>query len=262
MNPDTEPFYLRALQNAGIDRADTVLVVCGGDLDRNVLMKSGISNATISNLDSPSEEPDYSPYRWERQDAENLDFPDASFDWVVAHAGLHHCGSPHRGVCEMLRVSRKGIIAVESRDSLLMRVAIKLGLTTEYEFAAVAVSNGTRGGLRATPIPNRVHRWTEREVINTTNNFVPDLVLQHRFMYGYRFPFKRVAIERSAKRRAMIVMLSNFKWLLEKLLPRQGNQFAFVVTRTGETKPWIKMDETGTRVDLEYIKGMYDTQRR
>jgi ubiquinone/menaquinone biosynthesis C-methylase UbiE len=61
-------------------------------------------------------------------DAERLTYGDGSFDVVIAHAGLHHCHSPHRALLEMYRVARKAAIAFESRDSRLIRTAVRLGL--------------------------------------------------------------------------------------------------------------------------------------
>ena len=77
---------------------DTVLVVCGGISDKNELLKQGFKNVIISNLSPHAGVEDYSPYKWEHQDAENLSYKDDSFDWVFVKAGLHHCASPPLGL--------------------------------------------------------------------------------------------------------------------------------------------------------------------
>ncbi len=64
--------------NIGID--DTVLVVCGGEYDRNVLFEHGLRNVVISNLAPHDSHIDYAPYPWERIDAENISLPDRSRD--------------------------------------------------------------------------------------------------------------------------------------------------------------------------------------
>src|SRR5882762_6017574 len=116
---------LRKLIDDGVvTRSDSVLVVCGGPLDDLVFSGHGFTELTITNLDASMTN--------NRQDAENLTFEDGSFDFVVVHAGLHHCYSPHRALLEMYRVARKCIIAFESRDSLLMTAAVRLGLTMNY----------------------------------------------------------------------------------------------------------------------------------
>jgi hypothetical protein len=55
--------------------------------------------------------------------------------------------SPHRALLEMYRVARKCVIAFESRDSLLIRTAVRFGLMLDYELNAIA---GGRGGLADT----------------------------------------------------------------------------------------------------------------
>ncbi len=77
------------------------------------------------------------------QDVERLGFTDRAFDFVVVHQGLHHCHSPHRGLLEMYRVARRGVLAFEPRDTRLVRLGVRLGFGQEYEIAAVA-ENGLR----------------------------------------------------------------------------------------------------------------------
>src|SRR4051794_30329280 len=91
-------FYIRVMERlvaAGtVCLADSVLIVCGGSLDENVLSSVGFQDLTITNLDSDVAT---------QQDAEALTYEDASFDIVIVHAGLHHCHSPHRALLEMYR---------------------------------------------------------------------------------------------------------------------------------------------------------------
>jgi ubiquinone/menaquinone biosynthesis C-methylase UbiE len=149
---------------------DSVLVVAGGEKDKDVFLKNNFKNVVISNLDYDRGIEDYTPYIWKREDAENLNFKDNQFDWVFVHAGLHHCASPHRGFCEMLRVSKKGVGVFESRDSLFNKFANGLDLAPSYELEPCVLSNGKYGGLRNSNIPNFVYKWTENEVRKTTNS--------------------------------------------------------------------------------------------
>jgi ubiquinone/menaquinone biosynthesis C-methylase UbiE len=142
---------------------DNVLVVAGGSHDRTSLLEAGFNKVVISNLDYHAGEVDYSPFQWTRLDAERIELSDDSFDWVIIHAGLHHLGVPAQGVCEMFRVCRKGIVCFEARDSLAMRLAVKVSLSSEYELESAFLSDGLSGGYRNGPIPNYVYRWTERE---------------------------------------------------------------------------------------------------
>ena len=146
-------FYLnvlRRLLDAGtISTTDSVLVVCGGPLDEAVATKVGFQNVIVTNLDNEMSNT--------FQDAENLTYENGSFDVVIVHAGLHHCHSPHRGLLEMYRVARKCVVVFEARDSMLMRIAIRAGLTEDFERSAIS-ADGLRGGVADTGIPNFVYR--------------------------------------------------------------------------------------------------------
>ena len=73
-------FYISVLERliaeGAISISHSVLVVCGGSLDENVMRHVGFDDFTITNL------ADEIAYR--RQDAENLTYDDGSFDIVVA----------------------------------------------------------------------------------------------------------------------------------------------------------------------------------
>ena len=133
----------RLIADGTISTSDSVLVVCGGPLDERVMSMVGFSDVTITNLDDGMSNT--------LQDAENLSYDDRSFDLVVVHAGLHHCASPHRALLEMFRVSRRCALAFESRDSLMMRIAVRLGLTIDYELEAVSAEYSKLEGFRKPP---------------------------------------------------------------------------------------------------------------
>lgn len=206
-------FYARVLKDlldAGTMRTEeSVLAVCGGPADADSMREAGFTRGTISNLDTRMER-DYTPFDWSRQDAENLTFAKASFDWCIVHAGLHHCPSPHRAMLEMYRVCRRGLIVMESADSLLMRLAVHLKLTEEYEFSGLLPEDKNSGSL-----PNFVYRWTEREVYKTIESADPPTLHGYRFLYGFDIPPR----------------LQRFAPLLKLLPNRLGNRFGFIVTK-------------------------------
>jgi SAM-dependent methyltransferase len=140
-------FYRETLQgligSGEIATSDKVLVVCGGPLDESVLHLTGFVDFTVTGLeDHPAAT---------RQDAENLSFDDASFDVVIVHAGLRHCFSPHRALLEMYRVARKAVLAFEARDSLVMAIALRLGMTERYEISSITADG--HGGVAESGIP-------------------------------------------------------------------------------------------------------------
>src|SRR5271154_6171040 len=107
-------FYERVLRanitSRSISTSDSVIVVCGGTYDAQILQQLGFTNVTLTNVDDTY---NCEPFAWKHEDAENLSFADSSFDWAFVHAGLHHCASPHRGFLEMCRVARKGVLVIE-----------------------------------------------------------------------------------------------------------------------------------------------------
>jgi hypothetical protein len=232
-----EPFYRRTLERlvgAGeVSTDDGLLVVCGGPVDRDTLAGLGFNRVIITNLDERMVGDEYAPYPWRREDAEALTDADDSVDWGVVHHGLHHCASPHRALGELLRVGRKGAIVFEARDSLAMRAALRLGLVEEYETTAVRANDGRWGGVRNGPVPNYVYRWTEREVHKTVNSLLPMYDHDISFSYGVRIPTDRLGGGRAVRVAATVAPV------LERLAPRQGNEFAFVIRKNVRLKPWL-----------------------
>ena len=233
-------FYARLLrvlcQEGAITDGDAVFVACGGDTDARALGAVGISNAVISNLDQRRND-GIGSYDWLSADAEDLPAADNSYDWGIVHAGLHHCASPHRGLLELLRIARKGVIVIEARDSAVTRLAARLGFTSNYELDSVALGGG---GVRNTPVPNFIYRWTEREVWKTVESARPEIDNHIRFFYGLSLPEERMSMHSRPRRLAYRVAAAGVR-VAVRIMPRQGNLFGFVVT-PGPDKSWIARD--------------------
>jgi ubiquinone/menaquinone biosynthesis C-methylase UbiE len=239
---------LTLLKDGSLTLDDHILVVCGGTMDIDTLRQSGFRDVTISNVDERYIE-EIKPYRWCREDAERLSFADRSFDWVMVHAGLHHCVSPHKALIEMYRVSRKGAVVIEARDSVLVRAGAAFGLTTHYEIEAVVMNGWTQGGVQNGPVPNFIYRWTEREVHKTIESAFPHKVNDIRFFYSMRAPLERLSMA-SIGKRAIAMGLWAAARAMQALLPKQCNSFGFVIRDSGKLKPW--MDRTGNRMRRDY----------
>jgi SAM-dependent methyltransferase len=213
-----------------------VLVVCGGDVDRDVLEKAGFANVTITNLDPGTRGEAYAPFHASVQDAESLSYGAGEFDVAVVHAGLHHCRSPHRALLEMYRVAKRSVLVIEARDSFAMRQATRLGVAADYEVSAVQAHNWTHGGVANSPIPNYVYRWTEREVEKTLASCNPEGRQKVDYFYGLDLPFDYVESKRLL--RALAIPLQILTWAL----PSQGNCFGFWVTKPtypDDLQPWL-----------------------
>ena len=60
-----------------------------------------------------------------KSDLRDLPFQDKSFEYVITNATIHHVDLPHKAITELYRVAIKGVLIIESNDSLTMRLATK-----------------------------------------------------------------------------------------------------------------------------------------
>lgn len=235
-------FYTSVIDEFISDRNSSVLVCGGGALDADTFRNLGFHDVTISNLDDRMTGAEYAPFKWAFENAEQLSFDDGSFDYVVIHDAVHHAQSPHRVLTEMYRVSRKGLVVVESRDSALLIVAEKLRLISNYEQLAVFYSDCKYGGVNNSEIPNYVYRWTEREIEKTIRAYAPQF--EHTFMYRYGTAFPSLqSRERGAQVKSILVnLLRPLFFLITRVCPRQQNLFAFHVRKPHPQTslyPWL-----------------------
>ena len=262
-----DSFYTNSvgeLLRQGLLRADMkVLVLCVGKLDQETLLALGFRDVTISNLDVRMSGSEYGPYSWSFQDAEKITYPDESFDFCIAHSGLHHCYSPHRALLEMYRVCTRGLLVIEPRDNFITRLGVRLNFGQEYEVAAVYANDCAFGGVRNTEIPNYVYRWTEREVEKTISSYAP--WGKHRFVFRYanRIPWGRLKVMKSKSRLILMMMLAPLMALFFKLFPRQSNNFAFAVFKPqeGDLHPWIRREKEVVALNERWVAQHYATER-
>lgn len=214
-----------------------VVVVGGGELDRRVLAGHGFESVTLSNLD---------PAKGDVEDAEALSYADGSFDFGIVSAALHHCRSPHGALLELYRVARVGVLALEARDSALMRLANRIGVAEEYELTVVAAEGFRTGGVANSAVPNYVFRWTEREVEKTIRSAAPER--RHRFVWFRELELPVSVLEQSGKSAWRFARLP--LRALVAVLPKQANLFAFAVLK-GDLQPWMR---TESDPDAEEIR--------
>jgi ubiquinone/menaquinone biosynthesis C-methylase UbiE len=224
-------FYMATLDKHLKSRDASILVVAGGETDRVVFQDLGFSDVTISNVDERVSGNEFEPFKWSYQDAENLSFEDETFDYVVVHAGLHHCYSPHRAMLEMYRVARHGIIIFESRDSLIMRFTIALGLTQMYEHAAVYYNSCQFGGVQNTDIPNYVYRWTERDIEKTIHCYAPYAPVHFLYSYGNDLPATAELSKSGDYKMLLVHVLRPFYFVFSFLFPKQQNLFSCFIEK-------------------------------
>lgn len=257
-------FYRRVLASllaeGVLEPGMSVLVSCGGSADRDALAGAGFTSVTITNVDRAGDDGALAPFAWEHQDAEDLTYEDGSFDAAIVSAGLHHCRSPHRALLELYRVARVAAIALESRDSSLMRLAVRLGAVDDYELAAVAAHGLRSGGVANTGTPNYVYRWTEREVEKTVASFAPHA--RHRVRFFREFELPQPVLETSRGLKAGVLRLSRpVVTGITRVLPGQANLFAFVIEKPrlpGDLQPWMRVEDGQVLPDPEAVGRRYE----
>lgn len=235
----------------------TVLIIGGSSDDEDVLRRAGFRQIVNSNLPSDmgriAGACNVSTEAKRSLDAENMDIPDESFDLVFAHAVLHHCQSPHRAFCEMLRVSRRFVMFLEPNDSLGMSLLVRLRLSFPYELPAV-IGNGYRsGGLRDSQIPNFIYRWNRTEVRKAVSSYAPERYVSVRVYPYWDFSVSEEELSlRSETRIGSITSLVGTRNFISALqfargllnsvpvIRRQGNKFFCTVEKTASLRPWLE----------------------
>lgn len=248
--------FLGHLKKCHLDTDEKVLVVGGTWEDVDLLAAAGFEDITLSNLQSELEEGGdrTSGFQVKRVaiDAEQADLPDDSFDCVFAHEVLHHCRSPHQGLCEMLRVARKHVVLLEPNDSLFMRALTRAGFSFPYEVFSVVYHRHEAGGVRNSCVPNFIYRWTAREVLKAVSSYLAEYkFLVHAYPH---WDFNVNAEHLSMRRETRIHWITS--WMgtdfflvflravqavfnLIPALRRQGNKFFCCIEKTGELQPWL-----------------------
>lgn len=237
-----------------------ILVVCGGKADRDTLLKTGFQEVTITNLDSQMKHGDFAPFAGRVEDVEALSCEDEEYDVCIAHNGLHHCYSPHRGLLEMFRVSKLGVLVFEPRDSLLTRLGVKLGLGQQYETEAVAANGCVAGGARDSAVPNFVYRWTERDIEKTIRSFCPWGNPRFIYRYALRVPWERLGAMKNQTYHILVRCFLPLMRLFFLCVPKQANGFAFAVIkprRPEDLYPWLRLENGQPIPDVAWMRREY-----
>ncbi|MBW8864350.1 MAG: methyltransferase domain-containing protein [Verrucomicrobia bacterium] len=227
---------LKLLQaNRNIALNTSILAVCAGEAERDLFVSLGLTNVTITSLDPVVTSGVMAPFTGSLADVRKLPFDAEAFDWVFVSDGLHHCDSPHAALVEMYRVARTGVIVFESRDNLLIRLAVARGLTEQYEISAVADNRGECAGVNYTSVPNYVYRWTERDFEKTIACADPTGKPSFQYFYGFNAPVRAYSGIKSVIYKTAVLAGKVFACLFKK----QSNSFCMVAFKPTELFPWL-----------------------
>jgi SAM-dependent methyltransferase len=251
----TDTVLRELLAEGTMSPSDSIVAVCAGVRDRDVFVRCGFDNVLITNINQDDVSDNFVPFEWRYADAQQLDLEDGSFEFAFVADGLHHCSSPHRALLEMYRVARKGIIVVESRDSLLMRTANRLGLSPTYEVEAVVGSDFLGGGVDNSDVPNYIYRWTEADFKKALRAFDPRGRHRFRFFYGLNLPYELAGWKKSSLKLKVIKATDPIVRGMTRVFKKQCNTMAMVALKPrvpDDLWPWLKVDNGEVAFAREY----------
>jgi ubiquinone/menaquinone biosynthesis C-methylase UbiE len=129
------------LLDGGVDKTQVLVICSGSGMDAEFLARLGME---VVGLDISFEALQRSKERARRYgvsyklvlgNAENMPFRDGVFELTFVHDGLHHLPDAYQGVREMMRVASKAVVIAEPADTPLTTLAVKLGISSNYEDA-------------------------------------------------------------------------------------------------------------------------------
>ena len=252
----------RHFKSCKIDRNERLLVVGGSWQDAELLLCAGFENITLSGFNPELEEYARPTLRNKVNlltiDAEQIDLQDGSFDCVVAHEVLHHCRSPHRALCEMLRVARKHVALLEPNDSFVMRGLTWTGFSFPYEIFSVVYHGCESGGVRDSCVPNFIYRWNKNAVHKTVSSYLAEYkFVVHAYPYWDFNVDEEELSGRTETRISAITSVIGVRRFLSVLrasqvvlnvvpfVRRQGNKFFCCIEKSEDLQPWLAAGKDG-----------------
>ena len=198
-------------------KSDSILIVCGGvGGEAFHFVRRGYINVTnsdfVDTVDAAGKLIFNSTFAAIKLDALNIDLPDASFDYVIVQDGLHHLNCPVKGMIEMLRVCKKGIVVIEPHTGYVGEL-----LGTKWE--------NIEGNI------NWVFRWNKDNFTQCTNSYLVKSKFQ---IIVNRLWDHNLAVGKVANKmpKALQVPMAKFLYfILNTFFKRMGNMFIGVVIK-------------------------------
>lgn len=194
--------------NIDLDNKTLLIASCGSGIDAYYLKKTYkpkkiyFADITINAIEKAQS--NFSDQSFILSDNHNLAFKENSFDYVFIGDSIHHLKEPIRGVYELLRVARYGLMVIEPNDSWFMRLFEKLGLAHEYE--------PTQG--------NYVYRFNKRDVHKITKA----MFLKYNVIRCF-------AIHKVAKNNIELQFFKVLNWVANIICHSLGNYIIFLIKK-------------------------------
>ncbi len=151
-----------------------------------------------------------------------------SYDYVVVHSSIHHTSKPHNILLEMYRIAKLGVLIVESNDSFIMRLAVKLNFSEDFEKSALNYKTYVRG-VDGSHVPNYVYRWTEREIKKLFYSYQPDKKIN--IIFNYQNNIYNENLSDSFLKKIIIVISYVFLKIIFILFPKQQNLMSIYIDK-------------------------------
>jgi ubiquinone/menaquinone biosynthesis C-methylase UbiE len=215
---------------------DKSILVLGASSDEASLFhKLQFKKITLSNLDlaqlKGAEKYNFKKIKIDFRNLFKLE--NNSYDYVAVHASIHHTSKPHNTLLEMYRIAKHGILIIESNDSFIMRLSVKLNFSEDFEKSAVNESN-YGGGVDESNVPNYVYRWTEREVKKLFYSYQPDKKIN--IVFDYQDNIFNEGLSNNSIRKKIIKFSYIFLKIIFFIFPKQKNLMSIYIDKKNYKK--------------------------
>lgn len=218
-----------------LNKNKSILVLGASSDEANLFHKLHFKKITLSNIDlAQLKGAEKYNFRKIKIDFRNLyKIKNNSYDFVVVHASIHHASKPHNILLEMYRIAKLGVLTVESNDSFIMRLAVKLKFSEDFEKSALNYKTYV-GGVDGSHIPNYVYRWTEREIKKLFYSYQPDKKIN--IIFNYQNNIYNENLSDNFLKKIIIVISYVFLKTIFILFPKQQNLMSIYIDKKNYKK--------------------------
>ena len=218
-----------------LNKNKSILVLGASSDEANLFHKLHFKKITLSNIDlAQLKGAEKYNFRKIKIDFRNLyRIKNSFYDFVVVHASIHHASKPHNILLEMYRIAKLGVLIVESNDSFIMRLAVKLKFSEDFEKSALNYKTYV-GGVDGSHIPNYVYRWTEREIKKLFYSYQPDKKIN--IIFNYQNNIYNENLSDNFYKKIIIVISYVFLKTIFILFPKQQNLMSIYIDKKNYKK--------------------------
>jgi len=213
-----------------LNKDKSILVLGASSYEAYLFHKSQFKKITLSNINlAQLKGAEKYNFKKIKIDFRNLyKIKNNSYDYVVVHSSIHHTSKPHNILLEMYRIAKLGVLIVESNDSFIMRLAVKLNFSEDFEKSALNYKTYVRG-VDGSHVPNYVYRWTEREIKKLFYSYQPDKKIN--IIFNYQNNIYNENLSDSFLKKIIIVISYVFLKIIFILFPKQQNLMSIYIDK-------------------------------